>query len=190
VTMGNDLLSLGMVAFTAMGCAGTPDVEGTPDGSPDQLKEAYAQDEYGPHFRQAEAMSQFRTSSGDSWTYIDGGAFSADRGLKLEANAVGDYLVMQMNGQVKTSAHHFAARVFTTNSSGQFQLWTGPTALGPWTKQGDVQDAVFRGRAAFRTFDFGSMDTPGGIWVKFEIVGKNPASSGYSLTLDNFYWLD
>ena len=76
--------------------------------------------------------------------------------------------------------------VLRTQSGGKFQIAIADDAGGPWTDLGPVQD----GFAPSPTFAaFGPFSTPllahaGERFVRFTVVGKNAASTGFAVSLD------
>jgi hypothetical protein len=125
----------------------------------------------------APIVYQFETAS---YTVSSGASASVGTdGYLYFGSAVGQYLELPVTVS-DAGTYNIKVLLKKHSSKGIFQLYVNGTA------QGGPYDQYYNGNQEGVTADFGTVTFPsaGTYTVKFEIVGKNASSSGYTLVLD------
>lgn len=135
--------------------------------------------------REAEVLT-VDDSSGDAVTTNSDAAASAGKWVNLAADAVGDYVTF--SGHVPAGTYQIQVRVKKYNSRGIMQLATSGSASGPFYDKDSPKDLYNAGgTAVWSTLtwtDQVTFPSSGVKYFRFTVTGKNAASSGYSLGLD------
>lgn len=135
--------------------------------------------------REMELMT-VNDSSGDAVTVNSDAAASGGQWVNLAADGVGDYVTF--SGHVPAGTYQIQVRVKKYNSRGIMQLATSGSAGGPFYDKDGTKDLYNAGGTAVWTTltwtDQVTFPSTGVKYFRFTVTGKNAASSGYSLGLD------
>jgi Legume lectin domain/Chitobiase/beta-hexosaminidase C-terminal domain len=121
-------------------------------------------------------------SSGPTWRQLSWAGFPDGQGMILDATAVGDSITLTLN--VATAGiYDVKVSMKDLNTRGIWQLAVNGTNLGTQT---DEYQAT--GTGVYVVTDLGNFNfsAAGNYSFKFTIVGKNAASSGFSMSFDDF----
>ncbi len=126
---------------------------------------------------ETENLLSSSVSSGPTYRAFAWTGFTNGDGTTLDSTKVGDNVAITLN--VPTAGSYdvkYAVKLFTTR--GVDQLTVNGTNLGPTEDE-------YAATEAWKEFDMGTVSLPAGNSVfKFTVVGKNAASSGYTLSWD------
>ncbi|WP_171691550.1 golvesin C-terminal-like domain-containing protein [Paenibacillus germinis] len=119
-------------------------------------------------------------SSGDSHTLITGttGTYSGTGADKLSANAVDDYVTYAVYIP-QPGAYDIKVKSILNSDRGTYQLVIDGTNVG--SRQDEYRSSSLSVETDLGNYYFG---TAGNKEFKFQVVGKNASSSGYTLLLD------
>jgi autotransporter-associated beta strand protein len=137
---------------------------------------------FGPVF---EAESLDLTTPSAYHTFGDGSA-SGGVMLSLDANAVGQYIIVTVPG-VAAGIYDLAVRSKTWNNRGIAQVSIGDSVSGPFANIGSPLD-FYSANVTYTNVPPAIRFTnsiAGTKYFKFTVTGRNPSSSGYLIVLDS-----
>jgi hypothetical protein len=130
-------------------------------------------------------------TSGDPHTTVTNTMFSNERGKRLSANAVTDFVTYVVTN-VTSGTYGVKVVADAGTDRGQFQLAAGPSG-GTLVNLGGVQDSysptnfvTLYSTNMLTEYDCGELvvGADGDLDFRFTVTGRNAASSGYALVLD------
>lgn len=138
--------------------------------------------EYNPLLKETEVLGFVKSS--DTHTIFTDAEYSKNKGTSLAANAVGDFIAYDVS-IATAGTYAIRARFKKNNNRAIFQLSTAESQSGPFTNFGVTRD-LYSANPTFTEINFGSVAfaSAGTKAIKFQVTGKNAASSGYNLYFD------
>ena len=132
-----------------------------------------------------EAENLTFTNSGAFHSFSETGA-SGGGAISLDATAIGQYITFTLPN-LAAGVFDLTLRVKAWNTRGMAQMSLGDSVSGPFANIGSVLDfytasAIYTNLATVRITN----STAGTKYLKFTVTGKNSASSGYAIVVDNF----
>ena len=135
-------------------------------------------------FFQTESLAVVAQSAGVSHRVIADPGFSGGAGTILDATQAGNY-VTYLAPNILSRMYDVRIGMKSNNMRGQFQLAISPAGGPPPVNLGAVQDQ-YNAAQLFYEIDLGPWTpiTSSDKWFRFTVVGKNPASAGFTECFD------